>query len=91
MTQLLSLQKTAKETKTFRQHLEETSEAVRILYTSIHDYILSLGDDISENQLKLYIAFKKVKNIVCIEVYQNNILLHLRLNPDTVTLPTRKN
>ena len=82
--------KNSKGDKTFRQHLEETSEAVRTLYTSIHDYILSLGDDISENQLKLYIAFKKVKNIVCIEVYQNNILLHLRLNPDTVTLQPGK-
>lgn len=82
--------KNSKGDKTFRQHLEETSEAVRTLYTSIHDYILSLGDDISENQLKLYIAFKKVKNIVCIEVYQNNILLHLRLNPDTVTLQAGK-
>ena len=47
--------KNSKGDKTFRQHLEETSEAVRTLYTSIHDYILSLGDDISENQLKLYI------------------------------------
>ena len=40
--------KNSKGDKTFRQHLEETSEAVRTLYTSIHDYILSLGDDISE-------------------------------------------
>lgn len=52
--------------------------------------ILSLGDDIAENQLKLYVAFKKVKNIACIEVYQSYILIHLRLNPDTVELKPGK-
>lgn len=82
--------KKAKGDKTFRQRLAETSEEFRNLYLSIHDYILSLGDDIAENQLKLYVAFKKVKNIACIEVYQSYILIHLRLNPDTVTLKPGK-
>ena len=31
-------------------------------------------------------AFKKIKNVVCAEIYQNSILLHLRLDPDTVEL-----
>lgn len=52
--------------------------------------IFSLGDDIAENQLKLYVAFKKVKNIACVEVYQSYILMHLRLNPDTVDLQPGK-
>ena len=47
---------------------------------------MSLGDDIAENQLKLYVAFKKAKNFVCVEVYQSQILCHLKLNPDTVDL-----
>lgn len=59
---------------------------MRNLYETIRNYILSLGDDISENQLKLYVAFKKIKNIVCAEIYQSKILLHLRLNPDQVEL-----
>lgn len=44
------------------------------------------GDDIAENQLKLYAAFKKAKNFVCVEVYQSSVLLHLKLNPDAVEL-----
>ena len=76
--------------KSFRQRLEETSSLFQNLYFSIHDYILSLGDDIAENQLKLYVAFKKVKNIACVEVYQSYILMHLRLNPDTVDLQPGK-
>jgi hypothetical protein len=82
--------KKAKSDKSFQQHLEETSGHFRTLYFSIRDYILSLGDDIAENQLKLYVAFKKVRNIVCVEVYQNYILLHLRLDPDTVKLEAGK-
>ncbi len=77
--------KTAKD-KTFAQNLEEAPQDKKDLYESIRDYVLSQGDDISENQLKLYVAFKKVKNIVCIEVYKHMILLHLRLNPDSIDL-----
>ena len=40
----------------------------------------------TENQLKLYVAFKKVKNFVCAELSQSFVLLHLRLDPDTVEL-----
>lgn len=72
--------------KTFIEQLQFTSPQLRELYNSIRDYLMSLGDDIVENQLKLYVAFKKIKNIVCAEVYQKQILLHLRLNPDTIEL-----
>ena len=72
--------------KTFLQNLAESPQDKKDLYYSLRDYILSLGDDIAENQLKLYVAFKKVKNFICAEVYKNNVLLHLRLNPHTVEL-----
>lgn len=72
--------------KTFLQHYDEAPAELRNIYDSIRSYILSLGDDITENQLKLYVAFKKINNIICAEIYQSKILLHLRLNPDTVEL-----
>lgn len=72
--------------KDFKQYFAEAGEKNQNLFYSVRDYVLSLGDDISENQLKLYVAFKKVRNIVCVEVYQSCVLLHLRLNPDTVDL-----
>ncbi|MGF9697182.1 MULTISPECIES: DUF5655 domain-containing protein [Paenibacillus] len=67
--------------KTFQEQLQSTTPALRELYYSIRAYILALGDDVTENQLKLYTAFKKMKNIICAEVYQKQILLHMRLNP----------
>ena len=69
--------------KTFAEQLAGTSSELREIYYEIRDYILSLGDDVSENQLKLYCAYKKIKNIVCVEVRQKSILLYMRLNPDT--------
>lgn len=72
--------------KAFKQYFAEAGEKHQNLFYSIKDYILSLGDDVAENQLKLYVAFKKAKNFVCVEVYQSALLLHLRLNPDTVDL-----
>lgn len=72
--------------KTFDDQLETTSEKLRELYVSIRDYILALGDDVTENKLKLYSAFKKIKNIACVEVRMKSIMLYLRLNPEEVTL-----
>ena len=68
--------------KTFVEQLEGTSNELREIYYEIRNYILSLGDDVSENQLKLYCAYKKIKNIICVEIRQKSILLYLRLNPD---------
>jgi len=72
--------------RTFLQQFEYLPQNLQNLYISIKNYILSLGDDIIENPLKLYTAFKKIKNIVCVQIYQNKFLLHLKLNPDDVDL-----
>lgn len=70
--------------KDFKQYFAELEEGHKTLFYSIRDYILSLGDDISEEQLKLYVAFKKAKNFVCVEIFQSYIQCLLKLNPDTV-------
>lgn len=65
---------------------ELSSELVELL-TSTEDYILSLGDDVQRKELKLYAAFKRLKNFACVVLQKKRILLYLRLNPDQVTLP----
>ena len=56
-------QKTTKKSnwkdKDFKQYFAEAGEKNQNLFYSVRDYVMSLGDDISENQLKLYVAFKK--------------------------------
>ncbi|WP_329381643.1 DUF5655 domain-containing protein [Anaerofustis sp. HA2171] len=72
--------------KTHLEKLNNLSKELHILYDSICDYIESLGDDIVSNQLKLYLAYKKVQNMACIEVYNKQIIIYLKLSPDTVIL-----
>ncbi len=74
---------------TQKSHIEKLAAAtdgMKSLYYSICDFIESLGDDIASNQLKLYLAYKKVQNMVCIEIYSKQIILFLKLNPETVVL-----
>ncbi|HIX82958.1 MAG TPA: DUF91 domain-containing protein [Candidatus Megamonas gallistercoris] len=72
--------------ETHLEKLENISADIRILYDNICNFIESLGDDIVANQLKLYLAYKKVQNIICIEIFNKQIVLYLKLNPDTVEL-----
>ena len=72
-----------------KTHIEKLAAApapLRTLYEDICNYIESLGDDIVSNQLTLYLAYKKVQNLVCIEIYSRQLILYLKLNPDTVNL-----
>ena len=70
--------------KTFAEQYKNAKPEIKTLYDDLRNYVLSLGDDISENSLKLYTAFKKIKNFVCAEVFNNRLLLHLRLDVSTV-------
>lgn len=72
--------------KNFVQYFSESSVKNQNLFSSVCEYILSLGDDISENKLKHYVAFKKVKNIICAEINKSSVILYLKINPDTVIL-----
>lgn len=74
---------------TQKTHIEKLAGATnhfKTLYASLCDYIESLGDDLVPNQLKLYLAYKKVQNIFCIEIYNKQIVLRMKLDPDTVDL-----
>lgn len=74
------------DTRTFENQYIAATEDIKNLYQNVRSYILSLGDDITENQLKLYVAFKKVKNFICAEMQINKIVLDVKLNPDTIDL-----
>lgn len=72
--------------KTFLQQYENAPKKFKDMYDELKDFILSLGDDVSENTLKLYSAFKKIKNFATLEIYQTKILLNVKLNPDNFSL-----
>ena len=70
--------------KTFDEYLASAEPKIKKIYEGLHDYIMSLGDDISENRLKLYAAYKKIKNVICLEIRVKSIMVYLRLNPSDI-------
>lgn len=72
--------------KTFAEQYEGTTDTLREIVNEVRRYMAALGNDVSENALKLYLAIKKARNIVCVEVNRTRVILHLHLNPDTVEL-----
>lgn len=74
--------------KTVAEYLQQSDKELQDLYYSIRDFIISLGDDIQEKFLKYYIAFKKIRNVACVEVQPKTktIVLYLNINPDEVEL-----
>lgn len=77
--------KTKSTDKTFEEQLANTDATVKTLYQDLTNYVLSLGDDISETRLKLYAAFKKIKNIVTVVILKKKMILNLPLDVNSVT------
>ena len=69
--------------KTFSEYLEQADSKLKDLYHSVQSFILYLGDDVQEKELKYYKAYKRIKNFVCLEVkpQSKHILLYLKLDP----------
>ena len=70
--------------KPFNEKIQELEPWLLDLYKDVRDYILSLGDDVSENYLKYYLAFKRIKNFICLELQNKCLILRLKLDVDTV-------
>ena len=77
--------KTKSTDKTFDEQLKTADESVKTLYQDLTNYILSLGDDVSETHLKLYAAFKKIRNIVTVVALKKKLILNLPIDVNTVT------
>jgi predicted transport protein len=56
------------------------------LLASLEDYTLSLGDDVQRKELRLYVAFKRLKNFATLVLQQKRLLLYLHLPPAPVIL-----
>lgn len=78
--------KSASKDKTFAEQLEAASPKISELYQQTTTHLLSLGDDVQERRLKLYTAFRRLKNFACVIVAAQRILITLKLDPAAITL-----
>ena len=76
----------ASKDKSFDEQYLAASPEIRALYDRLSGHALSLGDDVSERRLKLYTAFRRLKNFASVVIYPNRMLLFLKIDPDTVEL-----
>ena len=74
-------EKVASGDKTYAEWLESISDPLRELLASLEDYIVSLGDDVQKKELKLYAAFKRLKNFATVVLQKNRLVLYLHLTP----------
>lgn len=58
--------------------------ALQDLLSSLEDYMIALGDDVQRKELKLYAAFKRLKNFATVVPQKSKLLLYLHVDPSAV-------
>lgn len=68
--------------------LSQADQKLRDVFDAARQFLIGLGDDVQEKQLKNYIAFKRIKNFVCLEIYPQTkvVMAYLKADPLTVKL-----
>lgn len=74
--------------KTVTEYLAQAPAALQDLYAELEAYCESLGDDVTKKALKLYFAFRRLKNFACVEVHPQTktLLVYLKVDPDSLEL-----
>lgn len=67
--------------KSYAEVAASLPEALQQLLASLEDYVFSLGDDVQRKELRLYVAFKRLKNFATVVLQRNRLLLYLHLDP----------
>jgi len=70
--------------KSLAEQLALATPVISALYEQAASLLLSLGDDVQQKPLKLYTAFRRLKNFACVIAYPNRLLVTLKLDPTTV-------
>lgn len=78
--------------KTYADTVASLSPVLADVLASLENYTLSLGDDVQRKELRLYAAFKRLKNFASIVPQKGRLLLYLHMDPVPVLqrLPSAK-
>ncbi|WP_105257907.1 DUF5655 domain-containing protein [Pseudoalteromonas sp. T1lg88] len=82
--------KATSQDKSHKAMLETSSDKLLKLYDELCDFCESLGDDAQRKELKLYTAFKRIKNFVSFHVLpqkkDERIVMYLKVQPASIEL-----
>ncbi len=70
--------------KPFTEVVASLSPLLADVLASLENYTLSLGDDIQRKELRLYVAYKRLKNFATLAPQKGRLLLYLHLDPAPV-------
>ena len=74
--------------KTVSEQLAQANQPLIDLYEALKATCIGFGDDVQMKTLKVYFAFKRLKNFVSVEVRAsaNVVVVYVKVDPDTVEL-----
>lgn len=74
--------------KTVAEFLAQAPQPLADLYGTLEAFIESLGDDVTKKVLKLYFAFRRIKNFACVEIHPRSqeILVYVKVDPTDIEL-----
>tara|TARA_R110000744_G_scaffold35055_3_gene81418 strand:- start:7642 stop:8562 length:921 start_codon:yes stop_codon:yes gene_type:complete len=85
-----SISKSSAQDKSHQHALSNSNSSLLKLYDEICDFCESLGDDSQRKELKLYTAFKRIKNFASFHVLpqkkDERIVMYLKVNLSDITL-----
>ena len=61
-------------------------DQMRDLLEALRAFVISLGDDVNEKQLKYYVAFRRIRNFTVVIVQKKNLVLGVDVDPTTIDL-----
>ncbi len=65
----------------YSESLQLLAPSQREVLDALHDYLLSLGEDVQHKELKLYAAYKRLKNFATVVLQKKGVLVYLKLDP----------
>lgn len=74
--------------KTVGEMLESSPTDLKDIFQALRAFLLALGDDVQERQMKFYFAFKRIKNFACVEVHPQTkkLLVYVKVDPTHIDL-----
>ena len=77
----------ANNTYSMDDHTSSLDKKLASLFTDLRDYMMGIDQSIEEVPKKFYIAYKVSQNFLCAEFRKNKMILFLKIDPKTITVP----
>jgi predicted transport protein len=72
--------------KPLAQVLADMDDEVAALVEELRSFIKGLGDDVVEKPLKLYFAYRRIKNFASLTIQKKGVTLYLKVDPSSIEL-----